>query len=76
MAVGFRGSAFAWSQVVRWSELARLAADRDAPVRPLLDTEVLKQATAVGGREDVRPSAELVLGLDGWLRRYDITLEV
>ncbi len=58
------------------TELARLAADRDAPVRPLLDTGVLKQATAAGGRGDVRPSAELVLGLDGWLRRHGITLEV
>lgn len=58
------------------TELARMAADRDAPVRPLLDTEVLKQATTDGGREDIRPSAELVLGLDGWLRRHDIALEV
>ncbi|MEU1799567.1 asparagine synthase (glutamine-hydrolyzing) [Streptomyces sp. NPDC019937] len=58
------------------TELARLAADRDAPVRPLLDTEMLKQATAAGGREDLRPSTELVLGLDGWLRRYGITLEL
>ncbi|MFB6557088.1 asparagine synthase-related protein, partial [Streptomyces sp. NPDC056405] len=56
-------------------ELKELAADRDAPVRPLLDSEVLAEATAVGADHDVRPAAELVLGMNAWLRTTGTTLE-
>ncbi|MGW5120697.1 asparagine synthase (glutamine-hydrolyzing) [Streptomyces noursei] len=58
------------------SELKELAADRDAPVRPLLDSEVLAEATAVGADHDVRPAAELVLGMNAWLRTTGTTLEL
>jgi asparagine synthase (glutamine-hydrolysing) len=57
--------------------LTYLLADRVAPVRPLLDTGAAAQATNGGGaQQDIRPAAELTLGLDTWLRRYDVTLEL
>lgn len=56
------------------TELKALCADRDAPVRPLLDPEATAQATADGARDDIRPGAELVLGMNAWLRTTGTTL--
>ncbi|MFT2017450.1 asparagine synthase (glutamine-hydrolyzing) [Streptomyces sp. 796.1] len=58
------------------AELHRLAADRNAPVRPLLDERTLRAALTDPTGERLRASTELVLGIDAWLRRYDITLEL
>ncbi|WEV24653.1 asparagine synthase (glutamine-hydrolyzing) [Streptomyces sp. 71268] len=57
-------------------ELRRLAADRDAPVRPLLDEAALVEAVADPTGDRLRASTELALGLDAWLRRYDVALEL
>ncbi|MCK7623183.1 asparagine synthase (glutamine-hydrolyzing) [Streptomyces sp. RS10V-4] len=58
------------------AELRELAADRTAPVRPLLDAGALAEATADGARQAIRPGAELALGLDAWLRTTGTTLEL
>ncbi|MFF4955225.1 asparagine synthase (glutamine-hydrolyzing) [Streptomyces chattanoogensis] len=58
------------------TELKALAADRDAPVRPLLDSGAVTEATAEGAAHDIRPAAELVLGMDAWLRTTGTTLEL
>ncbi|MFI9052703.1 asparagine synthase (glutamine-hydrolyzing) [Streptomyces sp. NPDC053427] len=57
-------------------ELRKLAADRDAPVRPLVDSGALARVTADGASSDIRPGAELVLGMDAWLRTTGTTLEL
>jgi asparagine synthase (glutamine-hydrolysing) len=57
-------------------ELKELAADRAAPVRPLLDSGALAQATAGGATPGIRPGAELVLGMNAWLRTTGTTLEL
>ncbi|MGW9046044.1 asparagine synthase (glutamine-hydrolyzing) [Streptomyces lydicus] len=57
-------------------ELKRLAADRDAPVRPLLDSGALAGVTADGASSDLRPGAELVLGMNAWLRTTGTSLEL
>ncbi|MFF4602209.1 asparagine synthase (glutamine-hydrolyzing) [Streptomyces sp. NPDC001339] len=56
--------------------LREVAADRDAPVRPLLDGAALTEATADGAADDIRPGAELVLGMNTWLRTTGTTLEL
>ncbi|MFJ6790372.1 asparagine synthase (glutamine-hydrolyzing) [Streptomyces angustmyceticus] len=56
--------------------LTALAADRDAPVRPLLDRTALTAATADGASRDIRPAAELVLGMDAWLRTTGTSLDL
>ncbi|MGI5256975.1 asparagine synthase (glutamine-hydrolyzing) [Streptomyces angustmyceticus] len=56
--------------------LTALAADRDAPVRPLLDRTALAAATADGASRDIRPAAELVLGMDAWLRTTGTSLDL
>lgn len=56
--------------------LRELAADRDAPARPLLDPGATAEATADGASNDIRPGAELVLGLDTWLRTTGTKLEL
>ncbi|MEU9123039.1 asparagine synthase (glutamine-hydrolyzing) [Streptomyces sp. NPDC048506] len=58
------------------TELRHLAADRDAPVRPLLDATALAEATADHATNDIRPGAELVLGMNAWLRTTGTTLEL
>lgn len=58
------------------TELKALAADRDAPVRPLLDSAAVTEATADGAAHDIRPAAELVLGMDAWLRTTGTALEL
>ncbi|MFH8681286.1 asparagine synthase (glutamine-hydrolyzing) [Streptomyces lydicus] len=58
------------------TELIHLAADRDAPVRPLLDPGALAGVTADGASNDIRPGAELVLGMNAWLRTTGTTLEL
>ncbi|MFI0787998.1 asparagine synthase (glutamine-hydrolyzing) [Streptomyces lydicus] len=58
------------------TELRHLAADRDAPVRPLLDPGALAGVTADGASNDIRPGAELVLGMNAWLRTTGTTLEL
>ncbi|MFD8548256.1 asparagine synthase (glutamine-hydrolyzing) [Streptomyces sp. NPDC059649] len=57
------------------AELKELAADRNAPVRPLLDPAVLAEVTADGATQDIRPGAELALGMNAWLRTTGTTLE-
>ncbi|MFE6779936.1 asparagine synthase (glutamine-hydrolyzing) [Streptomyces sp. NPDC057702] len=57
-------------------ELRRLAADRDAPVRPLLDEATVRAALADPHGDRLRAGTELVLGLDAWLRRYGVALEL
>ncbi|MEU3960820.1 asparagine synthase-related protein [Streptomyces buecherae] len=56
-------------------ELRRLMADRDAPVRPPLEEATLAEAVAGPTGDRLRASTELALGLDAWLRRYDVALE-
>ncbi|MEV0369620.1 asparagine synthase (glutamine-hydrolyzing) [Streptomyces sp. NPDC050636] len=58
------------------AELKELVADRDAPVRPLLDIGAATEATADGATTDIRPGAELVLGMNAWLRTTGTTLEL
>ncbi|WP_327157674.1 asparagine synthase (glutamine-hydrolyzing) [Streptomyces tubercidicus] len=57
-------------------ELTELAADRTAPVRPLLDSGALAEATADGASPGIRPGAELILGMNAWLRTSGTTLEL
>ncbi|MEU9115582.1 asparagine synthase (glutamine-hydrolyzing) [Streptomyces sp. NPDC048483] len=69
------------TQDPRYNEALRaglkdLAADRDAPVRPLLDSRAVAEATAGGAVGDIRPGAELVLGMNEWLRTSGTTLEL
>ena len=54
-------------------ELKRLLDDADSPVLPLVNAPAAR-AAADGRGEGVRSSAELVLGLDAWLRAYDVEL--
>jgi asparagine synthase (glutamine-hydrolysing) len=61
-----------YAQALR-AELRRLLADREAPVRPLIDTAEADRA-ASGGGEEYRPSMELILALNSWLRRYGVEL--
>jgi asparagine synthase (glutamine-hydrolysing) len=56
-------------------ELKRLLDDADSPVRPLVNAAAAR-AAADGRSEGVRSSAELVLGLDAWLRAYDVELDL
>ncbi|UZJ32066.1 asparagine synthase (glutamine-hydrolyzing) [Streptomyces endophytica] len=58
------------------AELRELAADRNAPVRPLLDPGRLAEVTADGATQDIRPGAELALGMNAWLRTTGTTLDV
>lgn len=58
------------------AELKELAADRDAPARPLLNATAVAESTAAGATMDIRPGAELVLGMDNWLRTTGTTLEL
>ncbi|BDM68295.1 asparagine synthetase B [Streptomyces nigrescens] len=58
------------------AELRELAADRNAPVRPLLDPGTLAEVTADGATQDIRPGAELALGMNAWLRTTGTTLDV
>ncbi|WP_433855647.1 asparagine synthase (glutamine-hydrolyzing) [Streptomyces kronopolitis] len=56
-----------YSEALR-TELKALCADRDAPVRPLLDTAATAHALTDGAAAGIRPAAELVLGMNAWLR--------
>ncbi|MFG2494400.1 asparagine synthase (glutamine-hydrolyzing) [Streptomyces caniferus] len=58
------------------AELKALCADRDAPVRPLLDRTAMAEATADGASGAIRPGAELVLGMNAWLRTTGTTLDL
>ncbi|OKH98473.1 asparagine synthetase B [Streptomyces sp. CB02923] len=58
------------------TELRQVAADPAAPVRALLDADVVARVTADGSEEDIRPGAELALGLNEWLVTTGTTLEV
>jgi asparagine synthase (glutamine-hydrolysing) len=57
------------------AELGELLADKDAPVRPLLNLANTREAVNTEG-EGFRSSTELVLGIDAWLRRYGTALEL
>ncbi|MGX1973415.1 asparagine synthase (glutamine-hydrolyzing) [Streptomyces kronopolitis] len=56
-----------YSEALR-TELKALCADRDAPVRPLLDAAATAHALTDGAAAGIRPAAELVLGMNAWLR--------
>ena len=56
-------------------ELKQLLADRDAPVRPLLDLAAANEAADRAPGSELRQSSELVLALDIWLRHYQVTLD-
>jgi asparagine synthase (glutamine-hydrolysing) len=57
-------------------ELRDTLADRSAPVRELLDVPAAERAVAELPGELLRNAGELVLGMNEWLRTYDVTLEV
>ncbi|GAA3197716.1 MULTISPECIES: asparagine synthase (glutamine-hydrolyzing) [Streptomyces] len=57
-------------------ELREVAADRNAPVQPLLDSAAAAEATADGASGDIRPGAELMLGLNAWLRTTGTSLDL
>ncbi|MFJ9409876.1 asparagine synthase (glutamine-hydrolyzing) [Streptomyces sp. NPDC101393] len=56
--------------------LKGVVADRDAPVQPLLNSVAAAEATADGATSDIRPGAELILGMNAWLRTTGTTLEL
>jgi asparagine synthase (glutamine-hydrolysing) len=56
-------------------ELKQLLDDADSPVLALVDVAAAR-AAAEGGGEGARSGAELVLGLDAWLRAYDVELDL
>jgi len=56
-------------------ELKQLLADRDAPVRPLLDLAAATEAVELAPGPELRQSTEVVLALDIWLRRYQVELD-
>ncbi|GGY00383.1 asparagine synthase (glutamine-hydrolyzing) [Streptomyces hiroshimensis] len=58
------------------AELSRVLADKDAPVRPLLDTAAVADSLADDAGESFRSATELVLNLDTWLRMHDTALEL
>ncbi|MDX3617331.1 MULTISPECIES: asparagine synthase (glutamine-hydrolyzing) [Streptomyces] len=64
-----------YTQALR-TGLRAVLRDGDAPVQPLLDAAVVAQASAADASQDIRPGAELVLGLNDWLRRYNVALEI
>ncbi|WP_042390932.1 asparagine synthase (glutamine-hydrolyzing) [Streptacidiphilus melanogenes] len=64
-----------YAEVLR-GDLRALLADRDAPVRDLLDVGATADAVADAPGPDLRNSAEVVLALDTWLRNYDVTLDI
>jgi asparagine synthase (glutamine-hydrolysing) len=60
--------------------LSAVLADPGSPVLPLLDTDRVRQLVDAGYEGSMfgaaRRGIELVLSLDGWLRRYPVRLEV
>src|SRR6185503_10991125 len=56
-------------------ELKQLLDDADSPALSLVNMAAARAAADSGG-EGVRSSAELVLGLDAWLRAYDTELNL
>jgi asparagine synthase (glutamine-hydrolysing) len=56
--------------------MRQLLADADAPVRPLLNQPAAMEAVDSAAGHELRGSSELVLGLDTWLRRYQVSLEL
>ncbi|QJT06327.1 asparagine synthase (glutamine-hydrolyzing) [Streptomyces asoensis] len=64
-----------YAQALR-AGLRAVLRDGDAPVQPLLDAAVVAQVSAADASQDIRPGAELVLGLNDWLRRYNVALEI
>ncbi|MEY9844487.1 asparagine synthase (glutamine-hydrolyzing) [Streptacidiphilus sp. MAP5-3] len=64
-----------YAEVLR-DDLRDVLADRNAPVRDLLDLGAVSDAVATAPGPDLRNSAEVVLAMDTWLRNYDVTLEV
>ncbi|MGW0467644.1 asparagine synthase (glutamine-hydrolyzing) [Streptomyces sp. NPDC003027] len=62
-----------YARAVR-TELARLLDDPNAPVHGLLDGAATQEALTTTDPDSMRRGAELVLGLDGWLREYGVRL--
>ncbi|MDG6101801.1 asparagine synthase (glutamine-hydrolyzing) [Dactylosporangium aurantiacum] len=62
------------------TRLAAVLADRDAPVRPLLDLRraagLLRRDVGDRSRPYDRGGLEMALWLDDWLRAYDVTLDL
>jgi asparagine synthase (glutamine-hydrolysing) len=69
----------AYEQALR-NRLGAVAADRQAPVHPLLDHDRLQRALRRPARDVSMPydrgGIEMALWLDAWLRAYDIVLDV
>ncbi|ATL25607.1 asparagine synthase (glutamine-hydrolyzing) [Streptomyces formicae] len=64
-----------YAQALR-AGLQAVLRDSDSPVLPLLNTSAVAQASTADATLETRPGAELVLGLNDWLRRYNVTLEI
>ncbi|MFJ1757013.1 asparagine synthase (glutamine-hydrolyzing) [Kitasatospora sp. NPDC088134] len=58
------------------AELRGLLADREAPVRDLLDLPAAAKAVEHAPGQELRGGGELVLLLDGWLRQHRVSLEL
>ncbi|MEZ0070611.1 asparagine synthase (glutamine-hydrolyzing) [Streptacidiphilus sp. MAP12-20] len=58
------------------ADLHDLLADPNAAVRDLLDLPAVTEAVASAPGADIRNSGEIVLALDSWLRRYEVTLDI
>ncbi|MFE0102859.1 asparagine synthase (glutamine-hydrolyzing) [Streptomyces sp. NPDC059009] len=57
-------------------ELRAVLADPGAPVRALLDSDAAQRVIASASGVELRIGSEFVLGLDDWLRRYDVVLDI
>jgi asparagine synthase (glutamine-hydrolysing) len=58
------------------TELRDVLADRSSPVRDLLNVPAAERAVAEQPGDLLRNAGELVLGVNDWLREYEVTLEV
>lgn len=69
------------TQDPRYAETLRtsmryLLAEHDAPVHSLLNMQAAATAVDEASGPDLRNSSEVVLALDTWLRRYNVSLEL
>ncbi|MEU8567693.1 asparagine synthase (glutamine-hydrolyzing) [Streptomyces pathocidini] len=58
------------------TELRSVLADPASPIRDLVDTRAVEQAAASATGDELRSGSELVLALDTWLRKYEVSLEI
>jgi asparagine synthase (glutamine-hydrolysing) len=64
-----------YAEALRW-EMKKLLDDPDAPVRPLLDLDAATEVTDSAAGPLLRNSSEVVLGLNIWLSRYQVSLDL